>query len=228
MEILLHLVLKTPCNASKLRFTNFHAVSVSMSPTSFYPVGRGGGDTIPLFSFSVDSQIKNCGSEIRLFDNLIDPSIENPGNAGSGFFKFHQNWRSPEKHNGILKQKTKSIATKGIDLNIDEDLTINPLFSLSSCTYPLEFIWDGPNGFTSKSMNISIKGFSAQNEGYYKLKVTNNLGCSFNYEIPASSQIYTSRDTAICPGSSLILNGYPATLNGKTVIGEISLVHWAK
>ena len=206
----------TPVTPASCGSQTFHAVSVSMSPTSFYPVGTEAGDTIPLFSFSVDSQIKNCGSEIRLFDNLIDPSIENPEMQGQDFSNFIRIGGVPEKHYGILKQKTANQSPlKGIDLNIDEDLTINPLFSLSSCTYPLEFIWDGPNGFTSKSMNISIKGFSAQNEGYYKLKVTNNLGCSFNYEIPASSQIYTSRDTAICPGSSLILNGYPATLNGK-------------
>ncbi len=206
----------TPVTPASCSSQTFHAVSVSMSPTSFYPVGTEAGDTIPLFSFSVDSQIKNCGSEIRLFDNLIDPSIENPEMQGQDFTNFIRIGGVPEKHYGILKQRTANHSPlKGINLNIDEDLIINPLFSSSSCTYPLEFTWDGPNGFTSKSMNISIKGFSAQNEGYYKLKVTNNLGCSFNYEIPAFSQIYTSRDTAICPGSSLVLNGYPATLNGK-------------
>ncbi|MBP9193576.1 MAG: hypothetical protein KBF57_02770 [Saprospiraceae bacterium] len=206
----------TPVTPASCSSQTFHAASVSMTPTSFYPVGTEAGDTIALFSFSVDSQIKNCGSEIRLFDNLIDPSIENPEMQGQDFSNFIRIGAVYEKHFGILKQKTANHSPlKGIDLNIDEDLTINPLFNSSSCTYPLEFTWDGPNGFTSKSMNISIKGFSTQNEGYYKLKVTNNLGCSFNYEIPASSQIYTSRDTAICPGSSLILNGYPATLNGK-------------
>ncbi len=206
----------TPVTPTSCSFHTFHAVSVSMSPTSSYPIGTMAGDTIPLFSLSVDSQIKNCGSEIRLFDNLIDPSKENPEMQGQDFSNFIRIGGVPEKHYGILKQKTANHSPlKGIDLNIDEDLTINPLFSSSSCTYPLEFTWDGPNGFTSKSMNISIKGFSAQNEGFYKLKVTNNLGCSFNYEIPAFSQIYTSRDTAICPGSSMILSGYPATLNGK-------------
>lgn len=194
----------------------YHAISISMSPTSFYPVGTETGDTIPLFSFSADTPIKNCGSEVRLFDNQTDPSMENPEMQGQDFSNFIRIGGVKELHYGILKQKT-AFQSPLTDTYIDigEDLDITPLFGTVSCTNPLEFSWTGPNGFTANTKSISVKNFKIQNEGFYKLKVTNNIGCSFNYEFPAFSQNYSSKDTALCPGSSMVLSGFPSMVGDK-------------
>jgi gliding motility-associated-like protein len=73
------------------------------------------------------------------------------------------------------------------------------------------YSWTGPNGFTSNLQNPSSQNIDSTFNGYYKVSIITALGCygsdSVYVEVNRKPHADAGKDTVICEGTSILLNG---------------------
>ncbi|HRG22611.1 MAG TPA: Ig-like domain-containing protein, partial [Saprospiraceae bacterium] len=118
-------------------------------------------------------------------------------------------------YNGNLPQVgSPGPVMTGLDFDLAQNLTLTPHFASRSCGGNNNYVWTGPQGFSSVNQGIFIANFSPAFQGYFQLKAYNKEGCMRDYTIPVFYENQPTPDTAVCPGSSLVLSGAPADING--------------
>ena len=149
----------------------------NLSPTSFYNDLKS-GDQVKLFSVSI-TPIESCGSEIKLFDNITDPSSRSNGMYGGDFSNGFTIGGITPKYAGNEDIKIPSInVVKNMDAKrIKNDLSIYLEIASEANYGPFTFEWTLPNGQKRTTKDLSVKNAQVEDGGTYKVLVTDNRGC---------------------------------------------------
>lgn len=202
----------TPANCSSQKF---HRIFPSLIPTAYFPEGLKAGDTLPLFSLKSDKVSTRCGFDIRLYENGVDPGANDPNMLGNDFSNSFTMGSPTQIYNGNLAQVgSPGPVMTGLDYDLAQNLTLTPHFASRSCGGTNNYEWTGPLGFSMATQGIAIANFQPQYQGYFTLKAYNKEGCEREYTIPVFYENLATSDTAVCPGSTLVLSGAPAEING--------------
>ena len=155
---------------------DFVAITPSMNPTSFFNEVKE-GEAVKLFSLKV-TPLPVCKSDIRLFENELDPSSDVFGMGGGDFNNGYTIGGIEQKYNGNI-QTFYSESPQGNIGNV-APVKIKGTIKLNAGSWSnaSSFIWKGPKGYTSTEKNPSIKYASKSNEGIYSLVVTGKNGCT--------------------------------------------------
>lgn len=202
----------TPANCSSY---TYHRFWPHITPTAYFPEGLSAGDTLALFSFKSDKATARCGFDIRLFENGKDPGPGDPDMLGNDFSNAFTMGSVNPLYNGNLAQEgSPAPVMTGLTYELAQNLILTPQFETHACSGANKYEWTGPSGFASVNQGITISNFQPENQGYYNLKSSNKEGCKNTYTIPVFYDTPSTKDTAVCAGSDLILMGSPATVNG--------------
>lgn len=202
----------TPANCSSY---TYHRFWPHITPTAYFQEGLSAGDTLALFSFKSDKATSQCGFDIRLFENGKDPGPGDPDMLGNDFSNAFAMGSVNPLYNGNLAQEgSPAPVMNGLTYALAQNLILTPQFETNTCSGANAFAWTGPSGFSSTNQGITISNFQPENQGYYTLTTTNKEGCENAYTIPVFYDTPSTKDTAVCAGSDLILVGSPAMVNG--------------
>ncbi|MBL0083259.1 MAG: Ig-like domain-containing protein [Saprospiraceae bacterium] len=202
----------TPANCSSQKF---HRIYPNITPTAYFPEGLSAGDTLALFSLKSDKATVRCGFDIRLYENGVDHDGTDPNLLGNDFSNSFTMGSPTQLYTGNLPQVgSPGPVMTGLDFDLAQNLTLTPHFASRSCGGNNNYVWTGPQGFSSVNQGIFIANFSPAFQGYFQLKAYNKEGCMRDYTIPVFYENQPTPDTAVCPGSSLVLSGAPAEING--------------
>ncbi len=166
------------------------------------------GDTIKLFSVYID-HIANCGQNIRIFQNGVDPG---PLESGMGFLDCSNDFNLNGSSHVYISNASQVNPPKPAfsnntsvtcNIGIEIDITLNT----SNCQLPVSFQWQGPNNYSSTSEDILITPVSYIHTGDYKIIVTNQFGCQDSLLIYAENKPSVGDDLLICPDTQVILYG---------------------
>jgi uncharacterized protein YjdB len=187
--------------------SDFYIFSPSMDDISRYN-DLNTGDTIKLFSLNLDN-ITDCGQNIRIFRNGIDPG---PLEPGMGFLDCSNDFNLTNSPNIYLSSENQinpllptfiDIPNVSCNSGIEIDITIQT----SNCQLPLSYGWSGPNNFQSNTEDIAISPAISSQSGDYKIIATDGLGCRDSLIIYAENKPSAGEDLLICPGTSVNLSG---------------------
>jgi hypothetical protein len=169
---------------------DFYSIVPILSPASFYN-DLAPGDTIKLFSVSVSGDTI-CGQGIRLFDNAVDPGSDAPGMGGGDFSNGFTIGGSTQLYNenapieGPMPPEILEL-TDNSGTNID----INLETSGASCQDTIEYMWTGPNGYTSTTEDVFIDPAISANFGEYEVIVVDAIGCADTTSIIVDESVPT-------------------------------------
>jgi uncharacterized protein YjdB len=171
------------------------------------------GDEVKLFSL-ISSSLTNCGKDVRIYINGIDPTSADPGMGGSDFTNaFYIQSQSNPVYNNNAQQIYPPIPfidpdpVIGCSNGIEIDLTT----TTSGCQFPLTYAWTGPNGYTSTSEDVAIFPATTINEGAYKVIVKDSIGCIDSLEVVAFMKPQAGPDQVVCAGTSAMVSGTSPT-----------------
>jgi len=145
---------------------DFVSITPTLAPTSQYN-NIYAGDTIKLFSVSVSGDT-NCGQGVRLYENGVDPTSSDEGMDGADFSNgftiggfvqlYNENAPMEGPQPPTILELTDNSGTK-IDINLET--------SGASCQGTIEYMWTGPDGYTSTTEDVLIDPATSANFGEY-------------------------------------------------------------
>ena len=212
--------------------TNYYFSAWSMSLNS------AGNDAV--LQFEVNGVL--VGTQARL-----SPGVSN--NTNNGWIRFYSNplWNSGSVSGPItIRIRNVEPAAGGNDFGLDDISfgTLDPfplvvdvaasdvcegdtLFLYSNSDYglePIEYLWTGPNGWTSSEENPVIPNISLSDAGQYKLEATDGYGCeilpdSVTVIVETAPTVDAGPDTLVCSADSVIM------LNG-VIGGSANSANW--
>jgi uncharacterized protein YjdB len=198
-------------NPTSLSGFDVHSVTVPLSPTSRYN-NVAAGDTIKIFSFRLDT-IFNCGADVRLWQNGVDPASNQPGMLDSdwsnGFTMgdptqiYNANTTALHPPKPLILNPPVTTCTGGIEI----DLTV----TTSACQDPLTYAWTGPNSYSGTTQDVSIFPATSLNVGDYKVVVTDSLGCKDSLIVAATNKPNAGPDQTVCAGTTANISGTQPT-----------------
>ncbi len=167
-------------------------------------------DTIKLFSININP-FPTCGSEVRLWENGVDPPSHAPCMSGADFNNgftigsFIQLYQSnaPQGYPEGPDHNAEVLCKEGINIDLNADFP--------ACTGPIDYTWTGPNGFSSNVEDVVRNTNNPSDGGTYTVTMLDAQGCtntySFNVEITPSAGM--NRTT--CAGGTISLEAdYPS------------------
>ncbi|MFT6338203.1 MAG: hypothetical protein ACJATI_004975 [Halioglobus sp.] len=169
---------------------DFISIAPNLSPSSQYN-NIYAADTIKLFRVSVSGDT-NCEQGIRLFDNAVDPGSDAPGMGGGDFSNEFTIGGSTQLYNenapieGPMPPEILEL-TDNSGTNIDINLEI----SGASCQGTIEYMWTGPNGYTSTTEDVFIDPAISANFGEYEVIVVDAIGCADTTSIIVDESVPT-------------------------------------
>jgi len=188
--------------------SDFVSITPTLSPTSFYN-NLNPGDSIRLFSLTIGipSNVKDCGSSVRIYRNGIDPDSSADGMEG-GDFSNGFTMGSPNQlyiGNGPQVYPPKPVlnATTACALGVEVDLSV----TTSACQSPVTYLWSGPAGYTGTNQDVIISPAILANAGTYSVTVTDKLGCTATTSVSTVSKPVAGLDQQGCAGTSATLTG---------------------
>lgn len=198
-------------NPTSLSGFDVHSITVPLTPTARYN-NLAAGDTIKLFSFSLDT-IFNCGADIRLWQNGVDPGSDQPGMLDSDWSNGFT-IGGPEQlylaNSTTLHPPKPFILTPPVTTcsgGIEIDLTV----TTSACQAPLKYQWTGPNSYSGTTQDVNIFPATSLNVGNYKVVVTDSLGCKDSLTINATNKPNAGPDQTVCAGTTATISGTQPT-----------------
>lgn len=156
-------------------------------------------DTIVLFSINIEG-LTNCGEEVRLFQNGVDPGTVNGGAYGNAI--TIGGTANDYTNNRLIGYPEAEVPSYIVDNQGVVSIDLQPD---ASCSSVFEYAWTGPNGFTSTNEDVLINSAGSSDYGVYEVVVTNLLGCKDTLAIDVEEPGGTSLPDDLTI-SSLILN----------------------
>ncbi|MBK8819668.1 MAG: cadherin-like domain-containing protein [Saprospiraceae bacterium] len=185
--------------------SDFYSFTPSLNPTSWFN-NLAAGDTIKLFSLNI-SPTTGCGSGIRIFRNGIDPPSSAPGMGGGDFSNGYTLGGIAQRYRANLPQVNPPAPTLNASTTCSSGIEIDLTASSTACLAPLTYSWQGPNGFTAITQDISINPSTSANNGQYNVTVTNARGCSATTSIQAISKPNAGNNINGCPSIQYNIQG---------------------
>ncbi len=182
---------------------------------AIHPVGHynsvNQGDTIKIFSLSI-TPTADCASNIRLWENGVDPSSSDPDMAGLDFNNGFTIGSAIQRYNANSTQvyPPKPLLVDAI-YGCSEGIEIDLSAETNTCQSPLSFSWSGPNSFTASTEDISISPSSETDNGVYKVVVTDGFGCQDSIMVNAVSKPNAGVDQSMCASATDTLFGLSPT-----------------
>lgn len=191
------------------------SITVPLSPASRYN-DIASGDTIRIFSFTLSS-ITQCGEEIRIYRNGVDPSSSDPGMQSSDFSNGFTIGGIGQRYNAnsVQLNPPKPVLVEALT-NCNNGIEIDLTATTTACQTPLSYLWTGPNSYSDTLQDVSIIPSSSIHEGDYKVVVTDSLGCKDSLTIEALSKPNAGIDQTVCAGSIATLAGTSPTSGAWT------------
>ena len=166
-----------PAVASDL---SFHSFTPTLAPTAFYNDLKA-GDQVKLFSVKVDPMV-DCASDVRLFENGVDPTSAAAGMEGGDFRNgftmggVHQIYAG----NGTVVSPTAPVienfqVTAGKSVNVTFDVNES---AASKCQKGTSIEWYGPNGLMATGATPPAMTRAGARAGKYSVRVVDGLGCA--------------------------------------------------
>lgn len=188
---------------------DYVSITPTLSPTAQYnninsatdPTRK---DSIRVFSLAI-SPVTNCGEDIFIFRNGIDPGSNADGMNGGDFSNGFTIGNVNQRYNGNVgsvkppKPTASAIPTCNSGLEIDLNSTT------STCQSPLTYSWVGPNGFSASTQDVNIPNATSAANGTYMVTVTDAVGCSRVASFDATSKPQGGADLTSCAGQSTTL-----------------------
>ncbi|MBK9736425.1 MAG: T9SS type A sorting domain-containing protein [Saprospiraceae bacterium] len=159
------------------QFNDYVSIIPTLSPAAFYNDLKK-GDAVKLFSLNI-LPITDCGDNIKLFENGLDPDSQARGMMGGDFSNgftvggIQQKYRGNEAIETPELDIIKGISNKTIknNLELNVDLKDNVKYG------PFSYEWNGPNGYKSYNKDVKLKNVTQDNFGTYTLDITDSRGC---------------------------------------------------
>ncbi len=186
--------------------SDFYSITPDLGITSHYN-DLAAGDAIKIFSFAVDT-IFNCSEGIRIFENGVDPDSDQPGMGMADFSNGFLLGSINQIYNGnstqIYPPEPEIVSiTNSCSNGLEIDLTAET----SACQEPLSFSWTGPDGYSGTTEDVNITPALPENNGVYKVVITDAFGCKDSISIDATSKPNAGPDYSVCAGSTTTLYG---------------------
>jgi uncharacterized protein YjdB len=164
-------------------------------------------DTIRLFSLNSDS--RNCGSDIRLYINESDPSSVSFGgvdftnaftieSASNQVYTSNQPQVFPQKP---IIANISSQCSSGIAINL------TATSSAENCNGKFSYMWSGPAGYSGSTKDVNLPEATSSSKGLYSVTVTDSIGCSTTASINAFNKPKAGNDITICANNIVTLTG---------------------
>jgi hypothetical protein len=185
--------------------SDFYSFTPSLNPTSWFN-NLVAGDTIKLFSLNI-SPTTGCGSGIRIFRNGIDPPSSAPGMGGGDFSNGYTLGGIAQRYRANLPQVNPPAPALNASTTCSNGIEIDLTASSTACLSPLTYSWQGPNGFTASTQDISINPSTSANNGQYNVTVTNARGCSATTSIQAISKPNAGSNINGCASTQYNIQG---------------------
>jgi len=192
--------------------SDFYSIVPSLASTSRYNLGQvDSGDTIKIFSFTVDNNLQ-CGSGIRIYENGVDPDSGASGMGGSDFSNGFTMGGIAQLYqaNSVQLNPPKPVIVSAVT-TCSTGIEINLTATTSGCQDPLTYAWTGPNSYTSTTQDVSIVPATTLNVGNYKVVVTDSLGCKDSLTIAATNKPNAGADQNACAGGVANIAGTAPT-----------------
>jgi len=186
----------------------------ALSPQSLYN-NVSAGDTVKLFSFTA-SPVTNCGLEIRMWENEVDPSSAVLPSGADFTNGFTMGSAAQVYEDNATQQYPPKPTIVDIVNSCGEGLEIDLSAFTSDCQGPLTFEWEGPGGYTATTEDINRTPADPSMEGWYVVTITDGFGCITVDSVDARSKPYAGPDTVMCAGGFIDLVGSdpPAGVSG--------------
>ncbi len=156
---------------------DYHPIVPSISPSAqFNDITEG--DTLKLFSFSVDGNT-DCGAGVRFYENGVDQNA-NGADYSSGY-TIGGPWEdflgtAPIAYPSVTEIQEPTIDNDGV---VSIDLTLD----MPSCMSSYSILWTGPNGYTTTEEDVMINPATPADYGMYKVVIEDGLGCKDSLEV---------------------------------------------
>ena len=184
---------------------DYISITPTLSPTSFYN-NLFPGDSVRIFSLNI-TPLTSCGSDIKIFENGVDPDSGAEGMEGGDFSNGFTMGSPNQLYIGNAPQvyppKPVLSATTACSSGVEIDLTASQAACLGALTYQ----WSGPNGYSGTTQDVSINPSTPANAGTYFVTVTDARGCSSSLSIDTESKPSAGPDQSGCQGLSTDLIG---------------------
>jgi hypothetical protein len=187
---------------------DYVSITPTLSPTAQYN-NIVQGDSVRIFSLTI-SPVDNCGANVWIFRNGIDPGSNAPGMDG-GDFSNGFTINIVQKYNGNVVQRNPPIPLVTAAPTCRTGLEIDLTATTSSCQSPLTYSWTGPNGYSSTTQDVSIPNATPAATGNYLVTVTDKLGCTSTRNVAATAKPVAGSDFSACAGTYTLTGSEPNT-----------------
>lgn len=162
------------------------------------------GDTVKLFSVKTEPKTL-CGHDLRFYKNGVDPQSNAAGMNGADFSnEFTIQNPANQVFDSLAVQVFPSdsiIVGDPIVAYSPSSFSIDVTTSTTPCRAPLSFSWTGPSSYTSINEDLLIDPLGPNENGLYKLVVTDAIGCKDSIMVSSSDKPQAGPDQTICLGS---------------------------
>lgn len=179
--------------------SDVYGITPYLSPTALYNDILE-GEEVKLFSLKI-SNISNCGTDIRLFDNTNDPTSTNPGMRGTDFRNgftmggidqlYSTNLETVLPSSPIIEDVKVSF-TNGFALDV-----ISSQPNASACQEAITYSIYEPNGSLIEYSAIAGKSYKDLKDGLYTVVATDGLGCSAQTAFSAKGLVNNEGQTGL-------------------------------
>ncbi len=179
------------------------------------------GDTIKIFSLNI-SPTTNCGSEIRIWNNVSDPSSSHPDMDGRDFDNGFTIGSQAQRYNQNSAQKYPPVpVVLNVDNSCSSGIEIDLTAATSSCQSPLTYQWTGP-GYSSTDEDVDLPSETNPQSGDYKVVITDAFGCQDSITVFGTTKPDAGPDLTICAGNVDTIYGTNPTTGTWRKVGNPS------
>jgi len=194
-------VISPPQSTTTNRYYSF----VPVLSTASFP-GFEIGDTIPMFGMRLTPN-NNCGEDIRLWDDELDPSpaqLPLGQDFGNGF-----SLAIPFLQQLYRANLPTVLSNPEIEVNLLEcegEIVIDLVPVTNGCAGDYNYDWSGPGGFTSSvtdtGIDLAISPASDEDYGLYSVVVSDARNCLDTVEVDLTYPTASIDDASLCVGAS--------------------------
>jgi SdrD B-like domain/Bacterial Ig domain len=189
---------------------DYISITPTLSPTAHYNTIVQ-GDSVRIFSVTI-TPVNNCGENIRIYVNGVDPPSTDPNMSGGDFSNGFTIGGITQKYDRNITAKQPPKPVLNAVPTCSNGLEIDLAATTSACQTPLTYAWTGPNGFISTMQDVNIPNATVAANGTYMVTVTDSKGCSSTHNVIGTAKPSAGTNIpSACSGGNATLTGTSPT-----------------